>query len=140
MPNLSVSSSIMLEYMLAYQLDGLPMPGLSKLLAADLDDDARQFYLLMSSDITEVAAAAGRPTPPAAVVQTLLSALVVAPEAKSAYWRRLYRQVGVLMARDDRSDAPAFARLRAFLDENVDLADSWRSVRAPLYSGSVAGA
>jgi hypothetical protein len=96
----------MLEYMLAYQLDGLPMPGLAELLAADLDEDSRQFYIRMAADIEAVAAATRRTAPPAAVVQTLLSALVVAPEAKAAYWRRLYRQVGALIARTQGADGP----------------------------------
>jgi hypothetical protein len=111
----------MFEDLLAYQPGSLQR--FSELLAADLDDDAQQFYARMAADIGAVATSAGgRAVHPARVVQTLLEALVAAPAARAACWRRLYHQSSLLVAACARIESPALARLRGFLRENVDLA------------------
>ncbi len=119
----------MLEDMLAYQPANLLRQRFSEFLAADLDDDAQRFYARMAADIAAVAAGAGLSLHPTGVVQTLLEALAAAPAARAACWRRLYRQIIVLVAGranndtfDDGKSGPALARLRQFLNENGDLA------------------
>jgi len=118
----------MLEDMLAYEPRNL-LNSFAELLAADLDDDARQFYARMAADVTTVAAGAGRAWRSTGVVQTLLEALAATPAARGGCWRRLYRHIGVLVAdcakADEAGDAGvgALTRLRQFLRENADLAD-----------------
>jgi len=128
----------MLEYMLAYELDGLHIQHLTDLLAADLDEDARQFFTRMAADIGVAAAAAGRTSQPL-IVRTLLMTLIAAPEAKTASWRHLYRRISYLVAGCTHVDDPAIDRLRAFLRENVDLADSpaYKAFASTAYAGAV---
>jgi hypothetical protein len=119
----------MLEDMLAYQPGSLLHQRFSELLAADLDDDAQQFYARMAADVASVAAGTEATAPSAgAVVQTLLEALAAVPPARAARWRRLYREIAVLVVACARNEAPgtspALARLRQFLQENADLAVS----------------
>jgi hypothetical protein len=134
----------MFEDMLAYHPENPLNRRFAELLAADLDDDARQFYVRMAADIEAAAARTGWAADPAAVVQTLLEAVVAAPAARGARWRRLHRQIGVLIAGwplDNASDdaaGPAVARLRAFLRENADLADPppFAALERALFAGS----
>ena len=118
----------MLEDMLAYQPGNLLHQRFAELLAADLDDDAQQFYARTAVDLAAVAAATD-PGAGAAALQTLLEALAAAPAARAGRWRRLHRQIGGLVARYARDAAPddkagpALARLRQFLRENLDLAE-----------------
>jgi hypothetical protein len=120
----------MFEDMLAYEPWSLLNRRFAELLAADLDDDAHHFYADLTSDVAVAAARAGRAPDATRISRVLLEALVAAPAARPACWRRLYRQIGVLVAHcppSDRSgvapDSPALARLRQFLRENVDLAE-----------------
>lgn len=98
------------------------MPHFSELLAANLDDDARLLYVMMTADI-EHAAGLARPGWSPTVCRTLLLALVAAPEAKDACWREVYRQIGVVVASSAEDANPGRARLMQFLQENLELAD-----------------
>lgn len=121
---------MMLEDTLIYNpSDALPF---AALLAADLEDDGLEFYLWMSHDISTVADAMNRPAEGARVAEALLDALVAASTGRTIAWRQFYRGVRTLVAgfapaaRDDapRDLAPAFGRLRQFVRENADLADT----------------
>jgi hypothetical protein len=119
----------MLEDILAYQPGSLLHRRFAELLVADLDDDARDFYGRMATDITAGAAATDATAPSAgAVIQTLLEALAAVAPARASRWRRLYREVAALVAACARNEArgdadgPALARLHQFLHENADLA------------------
>ncbi|HEY4441773.1 MAG TPA: hypothetical protein VGN14_15035 [Candidatus Elarobacter sp.] len=108
--------------MLAYRSGDLLLRRFSELLAADLDDDARLFYARMAADVAAVADSPGRAAQAAALVQNVLEALVAAPNLQPGCWRRLHRGVAALTA-GLPDGPPALARLRAFLDENPDLAE-----------------
>jgi hypothetical protein len=102
----------------------------SELLAADLDEDARQFSLRMALDLTVVDE---EPAHRAALVRAVLAALGAPPATRGAAWRHLYREIAALLA-DRFPDAlplagdpkliGALGRLRAFLAENADFAGS----------------
>jgi len=123
----------MFEDMLTYQSGTLLNQSFCELLAAELDDDARQFYARMASDIGVVAAGGNRPPQLPAIAQTLLEALVAAPATRDACWRQVYRGISGLVAGCNtetvaevlRADhVRALGRLRQFLWENVDIADA----------------
>jgi hypothetical protein len=123
----------MFEEILAYQPGTHLNRPFSELLAAELDEDARLFSARMASDIALVAAGVDRPSHRATIVRTLLMALVAPPPARTAFWRRLYREISVLVAGCAPEAAPAglraevaraLARLRQFLRENPDVADA----------------
>jgi hypothetical protein len=105
----------------------------SELLAADLEDDARLFYVRMASDIGVVATGADRLPQAPALVRVLLKALVAAPPARAGCWRHFYRNVSALVSGCEAETAPetlrvefvrALGRLRQFLSENGDIADT----------------
>jgi hypothetical protein len=105
----------------------------SELLAADLEDDAQQFYARMASDIGVVAAGGNRLPQAPAILRVLLKALVAAPPARAGCWRHLYRNIAALVAGCDSATPPdalrvgfvrALGRLREFLAENGDIADT----------------
>jgi hypothetical protein len=115
----------MLNYSTSFQ-------SFSELLAADLDDEARQFYARTVSDLTVLGTAVRRSGEAAGVAHTLLTALAAAPAAQSAVWRRVYREIALFVPVCDPAavaedlQAPfvrALARLRQFLAENADLGD-----------------
>jgi hypothetical protein len=121
---------MMLEDTLIYNpSDALPF---AALLAADLEDDGLEFYLRMSRDISTVARETNRSPEGARLAELLLGALVATPTGRTAAWRRFYRGVRRLAAGfapavpdDARRDLdPAFRRLRQFVFENADLADT----------------
>jgi hypothetical protein len=123
----------MFEEILAYHSGTHLNRPFSDLLAAELDDDARLFSTRMASDIALVAAGVDRPSHRATIVRTLLMALVAPLPARTAFWRRLYREISVLVASCDPEVAPeglrgevvrALGRLRQFLCENLDIADA----------------
>lgn len=123
----------MFEEILAYQSGTHPNGSFSELLAADLDDDTRQFSVRMASDIALVSAGVHRPSHRATIVRTLVMALAAPPPARNAFWQRLYREISVLAAECAPEAAPpdlrddvvgALARLRQFLCENLDVADA----------------
>jgi hypothetical protein len=101
-------------------------------LAPDLGSDGLEFYLRTSRDISTVADATNRPTEGADLADALLTALVATPAGRTAAWRRFYRGVRSLVAgftptgsgNTRRDLAPAFTRLRQFVRENADLADT----------------
>ena len=101
-------------------------------LALDLEGDGLQFFLRMSRDIGTIAAATNRCAEGADLADLLLTALVAARAERTAAWRRLYRGVRSLVAGfapagsgdASRSLSPAFRRLRQFVRENADLADT----------------
>jgi hypothetical protein len=121
---------MMLEDTLIYN----PSPALpfAALLAADLEDDGLEFYLRMSRDIGTVADQTNRSPEGVRLAEWLLDALVTTPAGRTAAWRRFYRGVRKLVAgfapavpEDARRDLdPAFRRLRQFVFENADLADT----------------
>lgn len=120
----------MLEDMLTYQVESRLVHSFSELLAADLEDDARLLYRRMAADIAVVAAGAGRPWDRVRVARALLGALAAAPSARAGAWRHLYREIAALAAANRPAPEPAegepaeaLGRLRAFLRENLDLAD-----------------
>jgi hypothetical protein len=102
------------------------------LLDADLEDDGLEFYLRMSSDISTVAGQTSRPTEGADLADALLTALVAKPAGRAAAWRQFYRGVRALVSGfapaipgDARRElAPSFVRLRQFVRENADLAET----------------
>jgi hypothetical protein len=123
---------MMFEDTLTYHPGTLLNQPLSELLAADLEDDARQFYARMAADIGVVATGGDRLPQAPALVRVLLKALVAAPPARAGCWRHLYRNISALVAGCDAETAPealraefvrALGRLRAFLFENSDIAD-----------------
>jgi hypothetical protein len=123
----------MFEEILAYQPGTHLNRPFSELLAAELDDDARLFSARMASDIALVAAGVDRPSHRATIVRTLLMALVAPLPARTAFWRRLYLEISVLVSGCNPEAAPeglgdevtrALGRLRQFLCENVDIADA----------------
>jgi len=121
---------MMLEDTLIYN-PSHPLP-FAALRAADLEDDGLEFYLRMSRDIGTVARETNRSTEGARLAELLLDALVATPARRTAAWRRFYRGVRTLAAGfapavpdDARRDLdPAFRRLRQFVFENADLADT----------------
>jgi hypothetical protein len=120
----------MLEDMLAYNSGTSPMDSFSELLEADLDEDARLFYARMVADIRIVTAGIDRLPHRGRLARMLLAALSAPPATRAASWRHLYREISALVAGRDpgtRIESPAFGaalgRLRAFLRENLDLAD-----------------
>ncbi|MDB5027001.1 MAG: hypothetical protein JWO66_690 [Candidatus Eremiobacteraeota bacterium] len=124
---------MMFEDTLTYQPGDLITQTFSELLAADLEDDAREFYAGMATDITVVAAGMDRSPRTTATVRTLLMALAATPAARPSFWRQLYREISVLVAGSDGRIAPGtrraefvrpLGRLRGFLSENADLADT----------------
>ncbi|HEV8019899.1 MAG TPA: hypothetical protein VGP41_01475 [Candidatus Lustribacter sp.] len=102
------------------------------LLTAELENDGLEFFLRMSGDIGTVARETNRPTAGDDLADLLLTALVAAPAGRTAAWQQLYRGVRTLVAgfapvpsagaRPDLSSA--FRRLRQFVRENADLADT----------------
>ena len=100
------------------------------LLNADLEDDGLELYLRMARDIRTVAGETNRPAEGALVAESLLAALTAAPARRTAAWRQFYRGVRTLVAGfapafpDDRDLKTAFSRLRQFVRENADLADT----------------
>ncbi len=95
------------------------------LLKADLEDDGLEFYLRMSRDIETVAAETERRTDGADLADALLTALVATPAGRTASWRQFYRGVRRLVAGfAPREHVPAFKRLRQFVRENADLAET----------------
>jgi hypothetical protein len=102
------------------------------LLEADLVDDELDFFLRMARDISIVAEETGRPTEGTRVAESLLDALVATPEARTKAWRRFYRGIRTLASgfapaypdEVSRELVPAFGRLRQFVRENADLADT----------------
>jgi hypothetical protein len=85
----------------------------------------------MSRDIATVAAETNRATQGADLTDALLTALVATPAGRSVAWRRFYRGVRTLVAgftpasgEKRRELDPAFIRLRQFVRENIDLADT----------------
>ena len=124
---------MMFEDTLTYHPGTLLNQPFSELLAADLDDDARQFYARTASDIGVVATGVDRLPQAPAIVRMLLKALVAAPAARAGCWRHLYRNISALVAGCDSETAPealrvdfvrALGRLRGFLSENGDIADA----------------
>jgi hypothetical protein len=119
---------MMLEEVLAYRSATHLTEPFSDLLAADLDDDARQFYLRMALDLTVLDE---EPAHRNALLRALLAALRADPAGRATAWRHLYREIAAALA-DRFPDAlpvagdptliAALRRLRAFLAENVDLA------------------
>ncbi len=96
------------------------------LLDADLEDDGLEFYLRMSSDISTVAGQTSRPKEAADLADSLLTALVATPAGRAAAWRKFYRGVRALVsgfAPVVPGDA-SFVRLRQFVRENADLAET----------------
>ena len=123
---------MMFEDSLTYQPGTLLNQTFSALLAADLDDDARKYYLRSACDIAIVASGVDRASQAAGTVQALLEALAAAPSSRAACWRRFYRTISRLVASSDTGPVPdtlraelvrAIGRLRQFLSENRDLAD-----------------
>jgi hypothetical protein len=125
-----VSSSIVLEEILAYQSETLRHESFPELLADGLDDDTREFYTRMAFDIMVLATAAGWPPQPAGILRTLREALVAAPPLRAVLWRDLYRDISTLVSgcepeavpQDVRKEVlPAFLRMCQFLYENSDI-------------------
>jgi hypothetical protein len=123
---------MMFEDTLAYHPGALLNQPFSELLAADLEDDSREFYARMASDIGVVAAGGDRLPQAPSIVRVLLKALVAAPAARTGCWRHLYRNICALVAGCDTETPPealrvefvrALGRLRQFLAENADIAD-----------------
>jgi hypothetical protein len=121
---------MMLEDTLIYNpLDTFPF---AELFGADLENDGLEFYLRMSRDIATVAGETNRPTLGADLADLLLTALVATPAGRTAAWRQVYRGVRTLVAGfapdvpagSRRGLSPAFRRLRQFVRENADLADT----------------
>jgi len=121
---------MMLEDTLIYNPpNALPF---AALLTADLENDGLEFYLRMTHDIGTVAAETHRPTEAADLADSLLTALVAAPAGRTAAWRQFYRGVRTLVggfappvyAEAPRDLSPAFRRLRQFVRENADLANT----------------
>ena len=95
------------------------------LLSADLENDGLEFYLRMTRDIGTVAAQTNHPGEGADLADALLTALVSTPAGRTAAWRRFYRGVRKLVAGFAPAGiSPAFRRLRQFVRENADLADT----------------
>ena len=96
------------------------------LLQADLEADGLEFYLQMSGDIGTVAADRNQPAEGDRLAELLLNALLVAgPAARRDAWRQFYRGVRTLVAGFAPDEhAPEFRRLRQFVRENADLADT----------------
>jgi hypothetical protein len=101
-------------------------------LTVDVANDGLEFYLRMTHDIEAMAGATNRPTEAADLADSLLTALVATPVSRPAAWRQFYRGVRTLvagfapaMSADAPRDlSPAFRRLRQFVRENADLADT----------------
>jgi hypothetical protein len=125
-----MSSSIMLEDTLIYNPARTQI--FAALLEADLVDDERDFYLRMARDISIVAEETRRPTEGIRLSESLLAALVATPTARKKAWRRFYRGIRTLASgfapaypdEASRELVPAFGRLRQFVRENADLADT----------------
>jgi hypothetical protein len=115
---------MMLEDTLIYN----PSKALSfaALLAADLEDDALEFYLRMSDDIVTVADETNRSNEGDRLAESLLNAVVAMPGARTKAWRAFYRGIRTLVSgfAPALSDTAAFRRLRQFVRENADLADA----------------
>jgi hypothetical protein len=102
------------------------------LLEADLVDDELDFYLRMARDIKIVACETSRPTEGNRLSESLLTALVSTPSARTKAWRSFYRGIRTLASgfapafpdEASRELVPAFGRLRQFVRENADLADA----------------
>jgi hypothetical protein len=125
-----MSSNMMLEDTLIYNPpDTVPF---AALLTADLENDGLEFYLRMAHDIETVAAETNRPVEAADLADSLLTALVASAASRTAAWRQFYRGVRTLVAGfapavyadAPRDLSPAFRRLRQFVRENADLADT----------------
>jgi hypothetical protein len=140
----------MFEDMLTYQFATFLNQPFGELLAANLDDDARQFYARMAADIAFVAISANRPAQAPTITQKLLEALVASPAAREACWRQLYRKISGLVAGCDPETVAevrraehirALGRLRQFLSENDDIVDAlaFEDVKRTVL-GQVAGA
>jgi len=125
----------MLEEMLAYTSRTRLADSSSELPPAELDNDARLFYLRMASDIAVVAAGVDRQTHRARIVKTLRAALAapLAAGAADAAWQQLYREIFALVAVSYAEAAPGEVRtellgsrdrLSRFVSENIDLADA----------------
>ena len=122
----------MFEDMLAYQPGALLKGSFAELLAADLDDDARDLFARMAADVETVSATAW-PSYPGGLIRTVLTALAAVPDARPAAWRQLYVEIAALVggcipeaapAEDRPSVVRALGRLRQFLAENADIADA----------------
>jgi hypothetical protein len=116
----------MLNYSTSFQ-------SFSELLAADLDDEAWQFYARTVSDLTVLGTAVDRSREAAGVATTLLPALAAAPAAQAAVWRRVYREIALFVricdpmtVHEDLQAAfvRALGHLRQFLSENADLSEA----------------
>ena len=105
----------------------------SHLLAADVDDDTRQFYARMTFDISTFAIGAGLPASQDEAAQSLWNALTGPAAARAASWLQFYLQISRLVSgfsadtvsRNVRGEAAeALERLRQFLRENSDIVDA----------------
>ncbi len=96
------------------------------LLNADLEADGLEFYLRMSGDIGAVAGERDRRGEGDRLAESLLNALLVAtPDGRTAAWREFYRGVRALVAGfAPEAHTAEFVRLRRFVRENADLADT----------------
>ena len=96
------------------------------LLKADLETDGLEFYLRMSGDISAVAAERSRPAEGDRLAESLLNALLVAAaDGRAAAWQQFYRGVRALVSGFAPAvHGPEFQRLRQFVRENADLADT----------------
>ena len=102
------------------------------LMTADLTNDGLAFFRRMTRDIETTANETNRPTEAADLADALLTALVATPADRTAAWRQFYRGVRTLVggfaptasADGLRDLSPAFRRLRQFVRENADLADT----------------
>jgi hypothetical protein len=89
---------------------------------ADLENDGLEFYLRMTRDIETVAGQTNRPAEGADLADSLLTALVATPAARTTAWRQFHRGVRALVAGFAPGiSSPAFRRLRQFVRENADL-------------------
>jgi hypothetical protein len=101
------------------------------LLTADLENDGLEFFLRMSGDLGTVARETNRSAGDD-LSDLLLTALVAAPDGRTAAWQQLYRGVRSLVhgfvpaasAGGQGDLSPAFRRLREFVRENADLAET----------------
>jgi hypothetical protein len=123
----------MFEDMLAYR-SGAPLTAFfPEPSAADLDEDARRFYLRMTSDIAAVSAGTRHPSHRTCIARMLLAALAAPSWYRAASWRRLYHEISSLVTVSSHDAVPlelrrefvlALGRLHQFLSENVDFADA----------------
>jgi hypothetical protein len=121
----------MIEDMLKYQIHAPRGQSFFELRASVLDEEARQCYRRMASDIRTVASAAS-PARADGVRLALLYALSAKPAIRTVFWRQVYRKTRTLLESADvaaHAGDPAFAaaygRLLEFLADNGDLALTW---------------